>query len=373
MRSLFKFLNFIALIVLLLSCAAAFVEPQKAWQLSFLGFAFPVVLVINFLFLLLWILKRDAFGLLPLFALLLSWSFVESTFALHFREKQTEAGFKLMTWNVKNFDLYNWNRNELTREQMMSLIKEQKPDVLCLQEFYTNNQLFKNVEYIRDTLGYKFVYFSPAVDLKKTPKNKVQKTLWQSGELHQQWGVAIFSKYPVIDSGTIDFENSLTNECIYTDIDFAGKPIRLYNVHFQSIHLGYDDYATLDSLKENQTATWKSLKSILRKMKQAYTKRAQQAVAVSEHMTEHQGEKILCGDFNDVPVSYTYKTAAASLKDAFVEKSFGFGTTYASPLSIFRIDYTLFDERLRINSYKTIRKELSDHYPVCVTFSVGED
>ncbi len=108
-------------------------------------------------------------------------------------------------------------------------------------------------------------------------------------------------------------------------------------------------------------------------MKQAYTKRAQQAVAVSEHMTEHQGEKILCGDFNDVPVSYTYKTAAASLKDAFVEKSFGFGTTYASPLSIFRIDYTLFDERLRINSYKTIRKELSDHYPVCVTFSVGED
>ncbi|MBK8659192.1 MAG: endonuclease/exonuclease/phosphatase family protein [Bacteroidetes bacterium] len=369
MRSLFKILNLLALAVLLLSCAATFIAPQQAWQLSFLGFAFPVVLVINFLFLLLWILKRDAFGLLPLFALLLSWNFVESTFALHFREKQTDAGYKLMTWNVKNFDLYNWNRNEQTREQMMALIARQQPDVLCLQEFYTNNQLFKNLEYLRDTMGYRYVYFSPAVDLKKTPKNKVQQSLWQSGELHQQWGVATFSKFPITHTGTIDFENSLTNECIFTDIELGGKSIRLYNVHFQSIHLGYEDYATLDSLKENQTATWKSLKSILRKMKQAYTKRAQQAMAVSEHMNAFDGEKVLCGDFNDVPVSYTYKTTAAHLKDAFIEKSSGFGATYANRFSIFRIDYTLFDERIRINSYRTIRQELSDHYPVCVTFS----
>lgn len=105
-------------------------------------------------------------------------------------------------------------------------------------------------------------------------------------------------------------------------------------------------------------------------MKRAYSKRSEQAIAVAEHLEEFKGRKILCGDFNDVPVSYTYSTAKNNLRDAFIENSNGFGATFANKLSIFRIDYTLFDERIKINSYKTIRKELSDHYPVAVTFSL---
>jgi endonuclease/exonuclease/phosphatase family metal-dependent hydrolase len=108
----------------------------------------------------------------------------------------------------------------------------------------------------------------------------------------------------------------------------------------------------------------------MRKMKRAYAKRSEQAIAVAEHLHEFSGKKILCGDFNDVPVSYTYSTAKDNLHDAFVEKSKGFGATFANKFSIFRIDYTLFDEKIKINSYRTIHKELSDHYPVVVTFSL---
>ena len=57
----------------------------------------------------------------------------------------------MISWNVKNFDLYNWSKNLDTREEMMELIKKENADVLCLQEFYTNNQLFHNLEYLRDT------------------------------------------------------------------------------------------------------------------------------------------------------------------------------------------------------------------------------
>lgn len=370
MRILFKLLNLFALGVLLLSCAAAYIPPAVAWQLSFVGFAFPVVLIVNVLFLIIWILMRDPFGLLPLFALVLSWPFTQSTFALSQHEGSSDdSGLKIMTWNVKNFDLYNWNLNEQTREQMMALIDEQQPDVLCLQEFYTNNQLFPNLEYLRDSLGYPYVYFVPSVDLKKTPKTKLQKTLWQSGELHQQWGVATFSRYPITDGGTIDFENSLTNECIYTDLDINEHSLRIYNVHFQSMHLGYEDYATLDSLTDNRVASWSSLKNIARKMKRAYTKRALQAEAVQEHMAYCKTAIILCGDFNDVPVSYAYKTARANLRDAFVDKGFGFGASYVNRFSIFRIDYILTDEKIRVNSCKTIHRQLSDHYPVVSTVS----
>ena len=370
LRGFFKFLNVLALAVLLCSCLATYVHPKDYWQLSFIGFAFPIVLVVNVFFLLLWILKRDAFGLISLLAIVFTWKFIQSTFAFNYSEPNTESGLKLMTWNVKCFDLYNWNKNLETREQMMALIKKENADVLCLQEFYTNNQLFHNLEYLRDTLGYPYVYFFPSVDLKKLPKSKLQQTLWKKGELHQQWGVATFSKYPIVDTDRIDFKNSYTNDCIYTDLKINSEIVRVFNVHFQSIHLGYDDYATLDSLKENQSAPWLSLKKIIRKMKRAYTKRSEQAVAVVEHLDEFKGKKILCGDFNDVPVSYTYSTAKDNLHDAFVEKSKGFGTTYANPLSIFRIDYTFFDSGIKINSYRTIRKELSDHYSVVVTFSL---
>ncbi len=369
MRFFFKFLNILALVVLLLSCLATYIEPKQFWQLSFIGFAFPVVLVVNVFFLLLWILKRDTFGLISLIALVLTWKFIQSTFAINFSGENKEAGIKLMTWNVKNFDLYNWSHNEETRAKMMALIKKENADVLCMQEFYSNNQIFKNVEFIRDSLGYKYFYFPPSVELNKLPKTKLQETLWQSGELNQQWGVATFSKYPIIEHGQIEFDNSLANACIYTSISLDGKTVRVYNVHFESIHLGYEDYATLDSLGENQQLKWSSAKKIVRKMRRAYSRRAQQADAVNKHINEFKGYKILCGDFNDVPVSYTYSTAKGNLQDAFIEKSKGFGATFANKFSIFRIDYALFDEGIKINSYKTIRKELSDHYPVVTTFS----
>lgn len=347
---------------------ATYVEPVKYWQLAFIGFAFPVVLVVNFFFLVLWIIKRDSFGLISLVGIVLTWQFIHATFAVNFGAENKESGVKVLSWNVKNFDLYNWNKNTETREQMMALIARENADVVCLQEFYTNNQLFPNLEYLRDTLGYKYVQFFPAVDLRKTPKSKLQQTLWRSGELHQQWGVATFSKYPVVDTGVIDFQNSLTNNCIYTDININGKVTRVYNVHFQSIHLGYDDYATIDSIEGNQSAAWAPVKKIMRKMKRAYTKRSQQANAVAESMAAYKGPKMLCGDFNDVPVSYTYSTARGNMQDAFIEKSTGFGATFANKLSIFRIDYTFFDSHITINSYRTIREELSDHYPVAVTF-----
>lgn len=274
-----------------------------------------------------------------------------------------------MTWNVKAFDLYNWSHNTETRSDIMTLIKKENPDVLCLQEFYTNNQLFHNLEYIRDTLGYQYCYFPPAIELVKTPHSKLQKTLWRSGTLNQQWGVATFSKFPIVDTGMVNFGKTLGNACIYTTLNINGQNIRLYNVHFQSIHLGTEDYATIDDLEKKQETSWRSLKNIMYKMKLAYTRRALQANAVAESMAGFDGKKIVCGDFNDVPVSYTYHTISQNLQDAFVEKGKGFSPTFLNKLSIFRIDYLLLDPTLQINSYRVVHKELSDHYPVIVTFN----
>ena len=122
--------------VLGLSCAAAYIEPTQHWQLSFIGFAFPVVLIINFLFLLGWALALNRFVFVPLIGIVVAWKFIHITFAFNFAGANKEQGIKLMTWNVKAFDLYNWSHNTQTRNNMMDLIKKENPDVLCL---YNNN------------------------------------------------------------------------------------------------------------------------------------------------------------------------------------------------------------------------------------------
>lgn len=369
LRKFFFFLNILALVVLLLSCMAVYIDPNTFWQLSFIGFAFPIVLIINVFFLLLWIVKRSKFVFIPLAAIVLSWNFILSVFTISFSDSKATAGFKVMTWNVKNFDLYNWNKNEETREKMMAVIEAEAPDVICMQEFYSNNQLFNNIAYIRDTLGYKYCYFPPALQLQKQPKSKLQKTLWRKGPLVQQWGVATFSKYPIVDSVHIDFDNALTNNCIYTDIQIDKEVLRLYNVHFQSIHLGYNDYAAIDELEENQQGTWRDIKGIMRKMKRAYTHRAQQVKMVRQSLDDYKGHKMVCGDFNDVPVSYAYNTVRADMDDAFVEKGRGFGATFVNRVSIFRIDHVFVSPEIKTITYKTVKEPLSDHYPVCATFS----
>ncbi|MBS1613683.1 MAG: hypothetical protein JST49_12760 [Bacteroidetes bacterium] len=105
-------------------------------------------------------------------------------------------------------------------------------------------------------------------------------------------------------------------------------------------------------------------------MKTAYAKRALQAEAVGAHAGNYSGNKIICGDFNDVPVSYTYETVRQELQDAFVAKGNGFGATFVNKLSIFRIDYVLPSKDIKVNSYRTVRENYSDHYPVCVTLTL---
>ena len=87
-------------------------------------------------------------------------------------------------------------------------------------------------------------------------------------------------------------------------------------------------------------------------------------------MNAYTGRKIVCGDFNDVPVSYTYHTVSGNLQDAFVEAGRGFSPTFSNKFSIFRIDYALLDPAFKVNSYRVVHKELSDHYPVVVTFNL---
>ena len=352
------YFNIFLALLLLLSGYSAYINPNYLANFSFISFAYPIFLLMNIIMLFLWLLffKKKRFMYISGAAILMTWSSFGGLFN-YANASNTEEDFSILTWNVKNFDLYNWSKNEETHEKMMAFLEEQQPDILCLQEFYTESVgSFKNIKEIKERLGYKHYYFGNTFSKKANTK---------------QWGLIIFSKYPIKEHGLIQFEgNPALNACIYADITIEKtKTVRIYNTHLQSIHLGNEDYAYLTELADQQNADLLKSKRILSKLKIGFKRRATQAETVKEHAETYEGKHIICGDFNDTPTSYAYNVLANHLTDAFKEKGKGFGNTLISPFPFFRIDYVLLENSIQVNSYETFRKKHSDHFPVQVKFT----
>jgi endonuclease/exonuclease/phosphatase family metal-dependent hydrolase len=346
-------LNWLAIGLLLGSYLSPYVSPAVFWPLAFLGLIHPALIFVNLIFMLWWILRRRRQFVYSAAMLLLGWP-------LNGRELQWRGEtpdeprntYKFMSWNTKLFDLYNWSKNNETRNRMLELLHFEQPDVLCLQEFFNEDQgNFRNLDSVKRLLKMPYVH--------------VEYTYTRRRDDH--WGVATFSRFPVLNQGRIVFNNRSNNICIYTDLLIRRDTVRVYNMHLQSIHFGYDDYEFIEKVKAGEDAGDEvtASRNILRRFKRAYTKRAGQADAIAEHIANCPHPVIVCGDFNDTPVSYTYETISRNLKDAFMVSGSGFGKTYENRTPFPRIDYILHSPALASYGFRTLRtRNMSDHYPV---------
>ena len=76
---------------------------------------------------------------------------------------------------------------------------------------------------------------------------------------------------------------------------------------------------------------------------------------------------IVCGDFNDLPISYSYTKIKGDLKDAFVNCGTGFGWTFNSSIYKLRLDYVFYDPDFEVKDFQIGKTYSSDHFPVrCV-------
>jgi endonuclease/exonuclease/phosphatase (EEP) superfamily protein YafD len=170
----------------------------------------------------------------------------------------------------------------------------------------------------------------------------------------------------------IEFNESL-NGSMSSDIVIGNDTIRIYNCHLQSIRLRNDYNDLLDSLIFNYNEKQlDELKDISIRLRQAYIQRARQVDILTAHIASSTYPVIVCGDFNDTPVSYTYKSLSKNKKDVFIESGSGIGTTFRGNFPYVRIDYILYSPWFKSEYYHAEKVNWSDHYPVRVRFRLGE-
>ena len=327
------FFNVVVAFTTLMAYLLPFLAPKWFPFLSVLMLFLPFFLVVNVLFFMYWLLQFKKYIFVSGLVLLLGITFINKFYNLKpTMLPKSEKEFTVMSYNVRLFNKFNWNKKANIPTKIAEFVTEKNPDILCIQE-YSNLEKTQFSNY-----KYKHVF--------KEGKNIIV-------------GNAIFSKYKIIDKGVINFPNS-TNNAVYADIIKDKDTLRIYSMHLQSIKISTDiEEEEIQKMNESKT------KYIFRKISSAFTKQQEQALLLKQHYTDCKYKKIICGDMNNSAFSFVYRTIKGSMQDAFESNGEGFGKTYNFKYYPARIDYIFADKNIQINSFETLNDFYnSDHFPL---------
>lgn len=332
-NKLIYLVNSIVAFLLFVSYVLPFLEPKTFSLLSVLSLGVPVLIIINFLFLMYWLIKLKKQVLLSLIVLLLGYFYFGSFYKFSSNKIEEEKdALTVMNFNVRVFNLYKWINTESIDEQISKFIKSKSPDILCIQEYYPKHEV--------DFSSYNYKYIELSGKKKKI-------------------GQAIYSKYPIVKSGAIKFPKTFNN-AIYTDIVKGIDTIRVYNIHLQSLRI---DSNVNNLFQENSEKLFKGVG-------QTFKLQQFQSELFLNHKKNSPYKMIVCGDFNNSAFSYVYNKIKGDLKDTFKNAGSGFGSTYNFNLFPVRIDFILVDDDFKVNGFETYKEKLSDHYPIMTSLSL---
>lgn len=349
---------------LLLSYLAPSINPKTFWPLAFFGMAYFPILLLNLLFVLLWLFRKPVYSLLSAITVLAGWNALQLHVGMSASVPQealaqrAEDQLRVMSYNVHLFSAPEFDAKPFTNAQNISaVIAQVSPDVLCLQEFHTR---FKGehhmIHQFEKELGYTHHYVFPVAENNR-----------------EAYGMAIFSKYPIVDTGSIEGYAYGINRMIYSDIVCDGQKIRVYNVHLRSIGFKKEDYEFIKNPSGTFNQDMQSTLMIGGRLKNAFHSRSDQVEALVQHAAQIDYPYMILGDFNDTPLSYAVNKASKNLKNTFREKGRGWGTTYNGDFPNFQIDFIFVHPSFDVQHYQIIQEKLSDHYPVWADLRFATD
>jgi endonuclease/exonuclease/phosphatase family metal-dependent hydrolase len=352
--------NAIAVIALLLSYSAAYINPATFSPIAFAGLSYPVILAVNLAFVLFWLIVSWKYSLISILFIAAGWNNVVRLVEFHTPETPdaNTKYIKIISYNIQNLvkesTITTKHIQDFSNQsKILKFLKNEKPGIVCLQELLYDRKGFKQFPAeLGKQIGCKYYYLENYY-----PKNDNKKLD----------AIAIFSKFPIINNGFIKYKQKTI--AIFADIVTPNDTIRVFNLHLASLHFRDEDYRFISEMdiQKKREEFRKSSGKILHKINYAFQKRGLQTRIIEGALSRTPYPVIICGDFNDTPASYTYRKISNGLADAFVESGSGFANTYAGKLfPLLRIDHILYDKSYSSINFKRHNILLSDHFPVSV-------
>src|SRR5690606_8039178 len=327
--------NIIGAILLLLSYVLPYLPPKTFFVLSVLSLGVSVLIIINVMFFTYWLLKVKEQVLLSFIVLLIGYLAYGSLYKFSSSKNvDSTNNIKVMNYNVRLFNLYEWIPEADIETKILNFIKKESPDILNIQDYHPNPGL--------DFSFFKYKY------------EKLSGKKLKSGQV-------IFSQFPIINSGSLDFPNT-SNNAIFADIVKGKDTIRIYNLHLQSLKID----TNVEKLKQENTS------HLFNRVGSTFKMQQTQAELFLKHKQDCKYKMIVTGDLNNTAYSYVYRHIKDNLQDAFIEAGNGFGRTYDFKFFPVRIDFMFADNAFSVNGFKTYKERYSDHYPIMTMLSLEE-
>ncbi len=358
--------NIIALILLVTSSFAWTVSPIEHTFFSYLGLFFPFILAVNIAYLVLWALTFNWKLLLVSFLVLVfCWNPIKTYFPFHFRTKEIPKGsIHFLTYNVRAF---NWRMNEQNGElnSIYQYIRDSKADIVCLQEFVAVRNHDGNV--------------ATKAELKKILEHYPYQSVvgLAASNRFSIYGLACYSKYPIIKTFQIPFSGNSYNGSAIFRIKINDKVISVVNNHLESNKITTEDKQLYQEFLEDKNS--EMLGSIAHNIRHrlgvAYRLRASQVDSVALYIAKEKTQTdalIVCGDFNDTPISYAYHKMKGDLHDSYAETGQGPGITFHENHFLFRIDYIFHDDNFKAYNATVGKIASSDHYPLSTYLKLND-
>lgn len=356
-KKIFILLNVLVGVLFLAGANVKYFNPKQWWFMSLFTLMLPYLLLVLVLFVFFWLFVKPGWIFISLIVIFASFQAVKNIYPLHFasdfRIHKNGDNIRIMSWNVEFFNILHYKDHPEKKQEIIDLINKYDPDIACFQEMVAgeNKKALNYFPDIKNDLRFSDYFYSYRV------RNDFDK--------YHHYGIIIFSKFPIIRKQTlVNNPDSYNSTFQFVDLLAGTDTLRIFNIHLQSLKFSRDNLNYLDNGTVPSAGNISESKNIIEKIKLGVLKRASQADFIKDEMNHSPYPVIVCGDFNDVPVSYAYETIGEGLQNAFVAKGSGISRTFSSISPTLRIDNIFADKKFEITQFTRIRKSYSDHFPI---------
>lgn len=337
-------INLLVGLLFLVVAYSPYIPPTEHAVYACIGLVFPIVLIAVLCFFGIWLVIRPRLLWLPALFLLLGWKSTTTYYAIGSQEDPQARTIKVLTFNTQ-MKIFSLGIDHPEKNDLLNYLKDSDADIICLQEF------------------------SPPTE--KAAK-KVNQYLSNYPYHHHLRigggnGVGCYSRYPILSAEQIDYPTRFANGSVAYRLLADTDTLLLINNHLETNQINdHDKELYTNMLEGSKQGVRTNSKHLLKKLAQAAYVRGPQADSVAKAI-ERYGMRytIVCGDFNDSPISYAHRTIGKGLNDAFAHAGWGLGITYNQAYMYFRIDHILASPAFRIVQCEVDRSiSHSDHYPM---------